>query len=152
MASTSPDTAKGVRAPTGAELLVGLVGVPLGLLLALVYNDHALGNSEQLASDIWAPAGWFVLGYMAIVFLVIRRMTTGNLIALELLWGGNMGMFMFAVGTITGRPVLIGGAMCIVAVDQLAVRDGQSQCLVAAGLLNQLPNVAGIDCGVRLPC
>ena len=32
----------------------------------------------------------------------------------------------------------------------LRVYDGQSQCLVVAGLLNQLPNVAGIDC-VRLP-
>ena len=34
--------------------------------------------------------------------------------------------------------------------DGLQVLDGPAQCLVVAGLLNQLPNVAGIDC-VRLP-
>jgi hypothetical protein len=110
---------KAVRAPAGTELMVGLAGVPLGLLLALTYNDQVLGNTEQRPSDLWVPAGWFVIAYMAVVFLGIRRMTTGNLIALELLWGCNMGMLMFAVGTITGRPVLVGGAMCIVAVDQL---------------------------------
>ena len=42
------------------------------------------------------------------------------------------------------------GFATICAGPQLWVPDGRSQCLVVAGLLNQLPNVAGIDC-VRLP-
>ena len=52
--------------------------------------------------------------------------------------------WLVAGGSWVGFATICAGA-------QLEVRDGNSQCLVVAGLMNQLPNVTGIDCSVRLP-
>ena len=106
-------------------VVAGIVGPAFVLWIATLLNDR-LSTSATAATTITTTpgggsewnAGCAVLVYTAIL-LVTRTAEYGSIAVAEMLWGCNVALLMFSLGAMTGRPLLMGGASNIVAIDQL---------------------------------
>lgn len=126
-----------LRTPLGALRLSGPAPapVPLGATSPVLCAAGAQLGSVALALAFarWLEArgaappavrgpdvlvGWLLLAYFAVVF-VTRIALSGRLLIFEMAWGCNVALVVGALGCFLGQPLVIGGALAMVAVDQL---------------------------------
>jgi len=103
-----------------AVMIVGNLSiVGMGLYLADTFETtpnipHFFERFQQ-DNFLWAS---FFLAYYLILFFA-RFLDSGTHIIYDMLWGCNISLLLTIVGLYTGRPILVGAACSIVAIDQM---------------------------------
>jgi len=108
------------------ELPRSIVVLVFGLILISVMSlwiCDALGDTPTANPSFlqFGRENRNVALFFAIYFLILavfRTIQLGGHVPYEMLWGCNVGMALVVVGVFTSRPLLLGAAVCTVAVDQ----------------------------------
>jgi hypothetical protein len=109
----------GVLKPAVAALVSTLATTACGVQLDQLLGDDAEAAqfAETAAAPVLQRCGWCLLVYFVLVFLT-RAYERGYSALYDVVWGCSQALVLAAIGCITGRPILIGGALTIVATDQ----------------------------------
>jgi hypothetical protein len=85
-------------------------------------EENTTANRELFARFIVesAPVMWLLIIHLFFI-LVLRYATDGTYNIYEMIWGCNAAQFLAVYGMWTGRPLMVGAACAIVAVDQMVI-------------------------------
>lgn len=89
--------------------------LPLLSVLTLTFTLYTLSPPQ---AGLESLSGLLILAYLGLLHSV-RMATLGAHYLGEVLWGCNTALMLGGVGAYFGRPLMVGGAVCVVAVDQL---------------------------------
>jgi len=96
-----------------------IITVAMALYLADAYETtpNIPHFFERFQQDNFLWASFFLVYYLILFFA--RFADSGTHIIYDMLWGCNIALMLTVVGLFTGRPILVGAACSIVAIDQM---------------------------------